>query len=418
MKHFKLLCLQCGREHTELTMRCENGCSSLLRACYAETRFRPNDHGGLFRFAQWLPCQSPVETVVGPAVYQCEAFGRHLGLTNLFCVFGGYWPERGAHNPTATFKDFEALPTMLAFAEAGKRRLILASAGNTARAFAYATRLVDVEVVIVIPEAMLHRMWLPAGASGGRIKVLAVAGSADYADAIRLAEEISRRYGIDPEGGARNVARRDGMGTAMLEAARVLDRLPDHYFQAVGSGTGAIAAYEAAVRVLGDERFAGQALPRLHLSQNVPFLPLYHAWRDGAPIDPEAYGPERLNGAEVYASVLANRNPPYAICGGVADALAASRGQMYAVETRDAIAAGHRFQELEGIDLEPAAAVAAASLEQAVQEGRVGPTDLVLLNVTGGGLERLCRDFDCRPVAPDLMIDDSSLERLSAVLDT
>jgi cysteate synthase len=398
-------------------MRCENGCASLLRTRYAETRFQPGPREGLFRFAQWLPCHGEAEAAIGPVVFPCEALGRRLGLTNLYCSFGGFWPERGAHNPTATFKDFEALPTMLAFADTGRRKIILASAGNTARAFAYATRLVDVEVVIVIPEAMLHRMWLPAGGRAERVKVLAVAGSSDYAEAIRLADEISRRYGIDQEGGARNVARRDGMGTVMLEAVRILGRLPDHYVQAVGSGTGAIAAYEAAVRILGDERFAGQMLPQLHLSQNAPFLPLYQAWKDGAPIDPDTYGPDRLAGVEVYASVLANRNPPYAIRGGVADTLAATRGRMYAVETPDAIAAGRTFQELEGIDLEPAAAVAVASLEQAIEAGAVGRSDLVLLNLTGGGFEPLRRSFDCQPVAPDLMIDEHSLDRVGAVLE-
>jgi cysteate synthase len=90
---------------------------------------------------------------------------------------------------------------------------------------------------------------------------------------------------------------------------------------------------------------------------------------------------------------------------------------MYAVETPDAIAAGRTFQELEGIDLEPAAAVAVASLEQAIEAGAVGRSDLVLLNLTGGGFEPLRRSFDCQPVAPDLMIDEHSLDRVGAVLE-
>jgi cysteate synthase len=59
----------------------------------------------------------------------------------------------------------------------------------------------------------------------------------DYTDAINLAGRIVKLPGMVPEGGARNVARRDGMGTMMLDAAVTIGKMPDHYFQAVGSGT-------------------------------------------------------------------------------------------------------------------------------------------------------------------------------------
>jgi cysteate synthase len=59
----------------------------------------------------------------------------------------------------------------------------------------------------------------------------------DYTDAINLAGRIAKLPGMVPEGGARNVARRDGMGTMMLDAAVTIGKMPDHYFQAVGSGT-------------------------------------------------------------------------------------------------------------------------------------------------------------------------------------
>ena len=62
------------------------------------------------------------------------------------------------------------------------------------------------------------------------------------------------------EGGAKNVARRDGMGTVMLDAAVTIGRMPDYYFQAIGSGTGGIAAWEAALRLRDDGRF-GTRLP-------------------------------------------------------------------------------------------------------------------------------------------------------------
>jgi len=341
-------------------------------------------------------------------VFPCERFGRRLGLDRFHCAFSGYWPEKGALNPTGTFKDLEAAPTLQSLVEQGIREVLLASAGNTARAFAHAAQSFDVKVFVVVPEAMLNRMWLPSGAATGTVRLAVVKGSSDYSEAIRLSEEISARYGIHPEGGARNVARRDGLGTVMLEAARVLGRLPDHYFQAVGSGTGGIAAHEAALRLLGDKFRNGEPPPRLHLSQNAPFLPLFRAWKG------ETWEPPLDD--RVFASVLANRNPPFAIRGGVADTLRASRGTMYAVTDQEAMAAGREFSELEGIDLEPAAAVAAASLIQAAASGEIRRDELVLLNVTGGGLDLLRRDFTCRVLEPDLRFDASTLSAFENIL--
>ena len=84
-----------------------------------------------------------------------------------------------------------------------------------------------------------------------------------------------------PEGGAKNVARRDGMSTTLLSAATTIGRIPDYYFQAVGSGTGAIAAWEANLRLIGDGRYGNHKM-KLIVSQNCPFLPMFDSWKAGS----------------------------------------------------------------------------------------------------------------------------------------
>jgi cysteate synthase len=407
-----LNCLVCGREHKTYVLACESGCNSLLRTRYEQIELRPKPLANIFKFLDWLPCAEAVETPTGPVLHRAERFGQRIGLDHLVCCVNGYWPEIGATNPTGTFKDFEALPTLLTFAGLGRKRMILASAGNTARAFAYAAHSADVLVYLVVPESMLFRIWLPASHPADRVRLIAVQGSSDYSEAIRFADALSQRYGLDPEGGARNVARRDALGTVMLEAAYSLGRLPVHYFQAVGSGTGAIAAFEAAVRLQGDPRFAGSALPAIHVSQNSPFEPIYRAWHDGSPIDPAAHWGD----GEVYATVLANRNPPYAIRGGMRDVLQESGGNVYSVGSGEAKAAHEEFAAEEGFDLEPAAAVAVASLQQAVALGRVARQDLVLLNLTGGGFQSLRRDFGIRQLTPDLVVSASDVDAVAALV--
>lgn len=414
MGQFTLRCLECGSEQPRASLHCARGCPSLLRTHYQQRAFRPGAGAGLFRFLDWLPCTATVDTRIGTVVHPAVALGDLLGLRRLFVAVNGYWPAIGAFNPTATFKDLEAIPTLSALAEDGFPAVVVASAGNTARAFAHASEIYQTIVLLVVPEAMLHRLWLPANHPASRVRVISVAGSSDYSQAIRLGDEIARRFGLRPEGGARNVARRDGLATVLLEAVRVLRRLPDHYFQAVGSGTGAIAVYEASLRLQGDAEFGDQHPPRLHLSQNAPFDPIYRAWSQGTGINPSWF--DEIPHEGLFASVLANRNPPYSVRGGLVEILAATQGMVYSVGSSEAAAAGQEFEQLEGIDLEPAAAVAVASLKQAVRRGLVQPDELVLLNLTGAGLQALQKDLGIRSLQADLRVTEATLGEVGRLL--
>jgi cysteate synthase len=210
------------------------------------------------------------------------------------------------------------------------------------------------------------------------------------------------------EGGARNVARRDGMGTVMLDAAFYMKRMPDHYFQAIGSGTGGIAAWEASLRLLEDGRF-GTRLPELHLAQNLPFAPMYNAWKAGRREiikEIDMPNPKKLI-HEMYADILSNREPPYSIGGGVYDALCSTDGTMYGISNNDAKTGQHLFERYEGIDIFPPAGVAVASLIEAVNNQKVDAEDCILLNITGGGVKRLEMDYSPHKIEPFAHADNA-----------
>lgn len=389
----RIICPQCRREFSGYALSCE--CSTLLKTEYAnslELRSLP----GLWKFLDWLPCQNPLETKVGSVTFRSIGLAKELGLANLFISFSGYWPERGAFNLTGSFKDLEASPTVARAQEAGIEALTIASAGNTARAFAHVANNTGFEVYLIVPKSYLHMLWTPEIPSE-HIHLLTVDG--DYCETIEMAAEFCQLNGITPEGGAKNVARRDGMGTVMLEAAYTMKRLPDHYFQAIGSGTGAISCWEMANR-LRSHNWKGN--PVLHLSQNFPFIPIYRAWEAGR----RQILPDDLQNAReciegIHAVVLSNRNPPYSPTGGLYDALSTTKGKVYSVTNSDARKAGRLFEALEGIDILPAAEVAIASLFQAVESEFVNSTDHILLNVTGGGVKRIQDDFGCYLIQPE-----------------
>ena len=398
MSAYTLRCVLCGEEVPEhYTTACPQGHASLLRADYAEKQLNLTRAPGIFRFSSWLPIHGMLPIDSGPVCYKSEALARELDLPNLYIGFNGYWPERGGTIATCSFKELEALPTMVRAQENTKKTLVIASAGNTARAFLQVSALTGVPVVVVVPEKALSRLWTTVPAE--KACVIAVRG--DYTDAIRFSREVCSLPGFIEEGGARNVARRDGMGTVMLDASVSIGRMPDYYFQAIGSGTGGIAAWEAAVRLRADGRF-GAALPSLHLSQNLPFVPMVSAWNDHRrTLVAETDMPDASAAiSRVFSDVLTNREPPYAIPGGVFDAMSATGGRMYAVTNEKARAAGTLFTELEGIDLDPAAAVCTASLIRACETGSIDKNRTVFLNITGGGYERVREDHTLIPVQP------------------
>jgi len=387
-----------------LTSVCKKCKNALLRADYTQKSFRPLRRKGIFKFLNWLPSQKGFPTEIGPTIYKSEGLARYLGLERLYISFNGYAPERDAKNMTASFKDFEAFPTLMYIRENGIKSLILASAGNTARAFAYAvTSLKDIILHIVIPKSLLHKLWIPTKPTEN-IKVTIVEGKEDYYKAIQLAELISREFAIHPEGGARNVARRDGMGTVVLEYARVTREIPDHYFQSVGSGTGGVAVWEASLRLIGDGG-VGDKLPKLHLSQNAPFTPLHNAWMYNIHIYPDKNVAHQLRNIKIIkAKVLANRNPPYNIIGGVRDALEQTGGITYAVTNKGIDAAKTIFKRYEAMDITPPAAVCLDSLIQAIRKGYVRSKDSILLNITGGGEPALRRDYKAYHLKPTFRI--------------
>jgi len=361
---------------------------SLVRAIYEKKQIdvKPEDWG-IYRFADWLPVRRMLRGSAAPATYRSEALAKHLGLDNLYITFNGWWPERGAYMSTCSFKETEAYSVCGRLAEGSDRILVVASAGNTARAFAKVCSDNRIPLLLSVPEDNLDALWFEAPLDDC-VKLIAARSGGDYFDAIHLSNLALRSPRFLAEGGAKNVARRDGMGTTVLSAAHFIGRIPDYYFQAVGSGTGAIAAWEANMRLIADGRF-GDTTMKLMVSQNAPFVPMYAAWRqdsrDMLPYDDDL---ARRHVEEIDAKVLSNRHPPYGIVGGMYDAVKASGGDVLTATNDEARAAAELFLRLEGNDIHSAPAVALATLVRAAADGAIDRRKTVMLNITGGGEER------------------------------
>lgn len=381
----------------------EGGAPSLVRAVYDNKRFNPReDQDGIYRYADWMPIKRTLRKSCAPVTYKSKGLAQFLGLENLYITFSGWNPRIGAKMRTCSFKETEAYSVLARMDAREKRILVVQSAGNTARAFAQVCSDNRIPIVICVPEDSLHDLWFRRPLRSC-VKLIAVPHGCDYYDAITLGEKLASDPRFMLEGGAKNVARRDGMGTTVLSCVEKMGRIPDAYFQAVGSGTGAIAAWENACRLAEDGRF-GENRMRVYVAQNDPFTLMYDSWKAGSRVlvdlDPEK---GRHEAEVVLASVLSNRKPPYSLAGGLYDTLKASGGDFYLASNNDIIYWLLQFRNREGYDLLPASCVAVTALAKAVREGAVKKDEYIMLNCTGGGvLGAMARGFTLKD--PDLVL--------------
>lgn len=379
---------------------------SLIRAIYAKKQLEvKEDHEGLYCYSDWLPIKKILKCDSKPVTYKSELLASKLGLNNLYITFSGYYPERGAMMRTCSFKETEAYSICARLSEEQKNDVIVvSSAGNTARAFAQVCSDNNIKLLLTVPEDNIDALWFEDKLNPC-VKLICSASGSDYFDAINLGNIACELDGYFAEGGAKNIARRDGMGTTMLSATTFIGRIPDYYFQAVGSGTGAIAAWEANLRFIEDGRY-GSHKARIFVSQNKPFTPMYDAWKlDSREMLPYDTDKARVDANAIVAKVLSNRKPPYSLVGGLYDTLKDTDGEFFAISNEEAEKAAAMFEELEGIDINPAAAVATASLIQAVEGNLVGKDDVIMLNITGGGEKRFKENKDLFYLKPEKVFD-------------
>jgi cysteate synthase len=156
---------------------------------------------------------------------------------------------------------------------------------------------------------------------------------------------------------------------------------------------------------MADGRF-GKRKMKLMVSQNKPFTPIYDAWkansREMLPLSDEL---AREQVIQILAKVLSNRKPPYSLKGGLYDAMKDAGGDVLLASNEEALQAAALFEETEGIDIHPAAAIATATLINAVAEGKVEKNAIIMLNITGGGEERFKEENELHYLKPSMVFN-------------
>jgi len=443
-------CLDCGNqaEYNPTLVSCPKCAGQWLEARYnydqigaALLQLVQNRHFNLWRYRELLPIGAfnPELSMGegGTPLIRATSLGMMLGCRNLFIK-----DER--QGPTNSFKDRQAAVSVAALKEAGINEVVLSSTGNVAIAYsAYAARA-GIKLWAFLTSLVPAEKMREVAIYGTQV----VKVTSTYDQAKLVAAEFARQRGFYLERGARSIPSVEGMKTIAFEICEQLGGLlspqpaassgetapasptwvaPDWYFQAVSGGLGPLGVQKGFAE-LHQMRLIDQ-IPGIVGIQAEGCSPMVKAWkldRDQAEpvISPRTLiatlstGDPGRTYTLLYQRMKANPR-----------ASALHGGAFESVTDEETFRTMHILAKLEGISVEPAAAVAFAGLIKLVRAGMIAQDDVIVVNCTGHTMpieltvlgEGWKRDIELPPAAVELdthpeAVSDSEQEGLLAAL--
>lgn len=341
----------------------------------------------LWRYRELLPVyeHNPVLSMGegGTPLFRAANLGMMLGCPHIYIK-----DER--QGPTNSFKDRQAAVNIAALKEAGITEVVTASTGNVAMAYsAYAARAGI-------------KLWafLTSLVPGEKMREVALYGTqvvkvtASYDQAKKVAAEYARQRNLYLERGARSVPSVEAMKTIAFEIAEQLAqifdpldelaaeapaaarfRAPDWYFQAVSGGLGPMGVQKG----FHEMRQMGwiDRIPAIAGIQTEGCAPMMHAWQKG--LDTV----EPITSPRTHIATLSTGDPGRTYTVLRQRMLQSGGGVFDAVSDEEAFRAMHILAKMEGLSVEPAAAVAFAGLIKLARNGLIQPDQVVVVNCTG-----------------------------------
>jgi threonine synthase len=391
-----LRCTICGAEYAidEAEYVCpKHGDDGILDVLYDYARIgqrlspgqlRKDPTRSIWRYLPLLPVDpSLTRTLVGGTVlgsvgwtplYPAPRLAAGLGLRHL-------WVKDDGRQPTASFKDRASAIAVIKARELGYKVVTTASTGNAAAALAGLCAAVAQPNVIFVPrtapQAKIAQL-LVYGAT-----VLLVDGT--YDDAFELCLQAAPEFGWYNRNTAYNPYMSEGKKTVAYEVCEQLGattgggwQAPDVVLVPVGDGCIIGGVHKGFCDLLALGWI--EHMPRVVGVQAEGSAPLVDAWERGL----EGWEMAPVSAHSVADSIVAglprDRNKALR-------AVRETDGAFIRVSDEAIIAAIPTLAQGCGVFAEPAAAAAYAGLVEAVEQGRVGPDERVVVLATGSGLK-------------------------------
>jgi threonine synthase len=316
----------------------------------------------LWRYLPWLPVSTPLS--LGEPVtplHEVEVAGIRAVL------------KLESLNPTGSFKDRGSAVMVAWLREVGIRTLIEDSSGNAGASVASYAAAAGLEATIFVPESASPAKLVQVRATGARVIAVPGPRSAATDAAIAAATTTEDAFYASHLWSPLFVA---GTATFAWELWEQLAGVPDAIVLPLGGGTLLLGVYRGFVAL----RDAGliDRLPRLCGIQSAACAPIVAAFSTGA-TDVAAI----TAGSSAAEGILLAAPPRGAQ---ILVALRGTGGSAIAVDD-EALWKALQGMARQGVYLEPTSAIAVAGLEALRQQGVVGPSDEVVVGITGSGLK-------------------------------
>jgi threonine synthase len=152
-------------------------------------------------------------------------------------------------------------------------------------------------------------------------------------------------------------------------------RVPDWYIQAVSGGIGPLGVQKGfdELRMMG----LTDHTPGMINIQTEGCSPMVHAWKQGLEVADPVHSPR------THIATLSTGDPGRTYTLLYQRMLQEGKGIFESVSDEETFRTIHILAKMEGLSVEPAAAVAFAGLIKLVRSGQIKPTDVVVINCSG-----------------------------------
>jgi threonine synthase len=382
-RHFSYHCIACGytHEYTTLVEVCPQCGGNWLEFVYDLDQTAaiwqkelPRRTASIWRYWELLPMFDKKNIVsLGEGwtpLLPTENLGSMLRHNNIFIK-----DERQA--PTASFKDRQASLAVSVLKENDIKELVVASTGNVAISYSAYCARAGVKLWAFLDSNVPHEKMREVTLYGTEV----IKVSSNYDRTKQVAAQFAQHRNLFLDKGIRGVAAREAMKTLAFEIAEQLGQMrgtgwaaPDWYIQAVSGGMGPIGAWQG-FRQLYQMGLIDK-IPKLAIIQTAGCAPMVNSFHKGLEIAENVENPTSI------INVLSTGSPGPAYTH-LRRIILEHGGAFVKVDDQASFRAMRVMAQLEGLSMEPAAAVACAGLIQMIQEQMIGPHETVIVNASG-----------------------------------
>ncbi|MBN1179055.1 MAG: pyridoxal-phosphate dependent enzyme [Anaerolineae bacterium] len=346
----------------------------VAQAWPAALRDRPFD---MWRYRELLPLWDDANRVTmgegGTPLLRATNLEMMMGCSNIFVK-----DER--QGPTGSFKDRQAALSISVMREMGVTEAIVASTGNVAISYSAYSTHAGIKLWAFLTSLVSSEKMREVAIYG--TQVVKVTGTYDQTK--QVAAEFSRRQGLHIDQGIRSIAARESMKTVAFEIAEQLPlflgtgstpwRAPDWYVQSVSGGMGPVGVWKGYQELLGMGLI--DRLPRLACIQAEGCAPMVRSFEKGLDEAEPVLHPQTL----IITVATGSPGPASTY---LARVIREHGGAFAAVSDEETFRALHVMAKLDGISMEPAAAMAFAGLFKLLSEGVIQRDEVVVVNCSG-----------------------------------